>query len=303
MGQGKGPMRTAELATILRDRLLAAGLGTALNEEKSQFLDLSDGFFAEIVLNDGSKLAVTDQIVRDVKEQLNERGVELESVVRAVWSVKNIRFIGPARGVSGGLKAALEFEAVLESGGRDCSVSVEVTLAALNKVREKFALSERVGSPAWVSEGDVHEETLKKLVREFLDFQLSSGGTSHWDPILFPRLELKEAAVSYLVPDSRGFTQLRAAIDDFLGDYAIEYSLRDLELRNVRIRDFEGVLPVLSSHFGGAFKRGDQFATSAVTLYQGLGSVERERLKQHYLQKVEQIPSNLRQKYNRIFLD
>jgi len=180
---------------------------------------------------------------------------------------------------------------------------VEVTLAALNKLREKFALSERVGSPAWVREGDVHEETLKELVREFLDFQLSSGGTSYWDPIRFPKLELKEAAVSYLMPDSRGFKQLQAAIDDFLGDYAIEYSLRDLASQNVSIQDFERALPDLSSHLGGAFRPGEKLPTNALSLYQGLGSVERERLKQHYLQKVGQIPENLRQQYPRIFLD
>jgi hypothetical protein len=287
-------MRTAELETVLMDRLKSAGLVAVLNEEKSQFLDLSDGFFAEIVLNDGSKLAATDQIVRNVKEELKEKGVQLDSVVRAVWSVKGIQFIGPARGVSGGLKAALEFEAILESGSRECSVSVEVSLAALNKLREKFALSERVGSPAWVREGDVHEETLKKLVREFLDFQLSSGGTSYWDPIRFPKLELKETAVSYLMQDSKGFKQLQAAIDDFLGNYAMEYSLRDLASRNVRIRDFERVLPDLSSHFGGAYKRGDQFATSAVTLYQALGNLERKRLQQYYFQKVAEIPEQLK---------
>jgi len=287
-------MRTAELETVLMDRLKSAGLVAVLNEEKSQFLDLSDGFFAEIVLNDGSKLAATDQIVRNVKEELKEKGVQLDSVVRAVWSVKGIQFIGPARGVSGGLKAALEFEAILESGSRECSVSVEVSLAALNKLREKFALSERVGSPAWVREGDVHEETLKKLVREFLDFQLSSGGTSYWDTIRFPKLELKETAVSYLMQDSKGFKQLQAAIDDFLGNYAMEYSLRDLASRNVRIRDFERVLPDLSSHFGGAYKRGDQFATSAVTLYQALGNLERKRLQQYYFQKVAEIPEQLK---------
>ena len=94
--------------------------------------------------------------------------------------------------------------------------------------------------------------------------------------------------------DSKGFKQLQAAIDDFLGNYAMEYSLRDLASRNVRIRDFERVLPDLSSHFGGAYKRGDQFATSAVTLYQALGNLERKRLQQYYFQKVAEIPEQLK---------
>src|SRR5213594_2695998 len=124
-------MRTAELESVLRDKLRSAGLVADLDEEKSQFLDMWDGFFAEIVLNDGSKLTAAEQIIRSVKEELKERGVEVDAVVRAVWKVKEIRFIGSARGVSGGLRAALEFEGVLESGSRTCGVSVEVTLAAL----------------------------------------------------------------------------------------------------------------------------------------------------------------------------
>jgi hypothetical protein len=295
-------MRTAELETVFRDKLEQAGLVAALNEEKSQFLDLPDGFFAEIVLNDGSKLPGAERIVRSVKEQLEERGVRVDSIVRAVWRVKEIGYIGHARGVSGGLKAALEFEAILESGSRQCRVSIELTLAALNRLREKLALAEKVGFPGWDSNGDVDEDTLRKVVAEFLDFQLSNGGASYWDPIRFPKLELKEAAVSYLVQDSKGFKQLQAAIDDFLGNYAVEYSLRDLaSQQNVRIWDFERILPHLSSHFGGAYKRGEQFATSAVTLYQGLGNLERKRLRQYYFKKVEEIPEELKRRHPALF--
>ena len=43
--------------------------------------------------------------------------------------------------------------------------------------------------------------------------------------------------------------------------------------------------------------------TNALSLYQGLGSVERECLNQHYLQKIRHIPQNPRQKYPKIILD
>ena len=81
-------MKTAELEIALRDKLEQAGILAVLNEEKSQFLDLSDTFFAEIVLNDGSKLPAAERIVRTVKEQLEEKGVRVDSVVRALWHVK-----------------------------------------------------------------------------------------------------------------------------------------------------------------------------------------------------------------------
>lgn len=294
-------MRTVELEAILRDKLKAAGLDSGLDQEKSQFLDMSDGFFAEIVLNDGSKLAAAEQIIRIAKEELKERGVEVDAIVRAVWKVKDISFIGPARSVSGGLRAALEFEAALESGTRTCRVSLEVTLAALNKLREMFALADKVGFPGWAKAGDVEEETLRKVVGEFLGLQLSSGGTSYWDPIRFPKVELNEAAVSYLLPDSKAFRKLCAAIDDFLGDHAIEYSLRDVASRRDSIFKFESVLPDLSNHLGGAFRPGEQLSTNAWTLFQELGELERKRLEQYYLRKVEGIPESLKQKYPGIF--
>jgi hypothetical protein len=294
-------MRTAELETVFRGKLEEAGLAAALNEEKSQFLGLAEGFFAEIVLDDGSKLTVAERIVRSIKEELEERGVSVDSIVRAVWRVKEVSFIGTARGLSGGLKAALEFEITLESGSRQCRVSVELTLAALNTLREKLALAEKVGLPGWARDGDVDEDTLKKIVAEYLAFQLSTGGASYWDPIRFPKLELKESAVSYLMPDSKAFKQLQAAINDFLGDYAIDYSLQELASRDVPIRDFERILPDLSSHLGGAFRPGEHLPTNAFTLFQALGDVERKRLRQYYSKKVDEIPDELKRKYPTIF--
>lgn len=294
-------MRTAELETAFREGLEQAGLVAALNEEKSQFLGFSDGFLAEIVLNDGSKLPGAERIVRRVKEEFEERGVQVDLIVRAVWRVKEINFIGPARALSGGLKAALEFDVILESGGRQCNVTVEVNLAALNALREKLALPEKVGFPGWDRNGDVDEETLRKAVAEYLGFRLSAGGTSYWDPILFPRIELEDATVSYLIPDSKAFRQLQAAIDRFFRASEMEDSLRTLNSQGVMARDFHRVLPELSNYLGGSFGPGESLATNASTLFQSLGEVERKRLEQHYLQKLSEIPEELKLKYAEIF--
>jgi hypothetical protein len=296
-------MKTAELETAFRDKFEQAGILAALNEEKSQFLDLSDSFFAEIVLNDGSKLAGAERIVRSVQEQLGEKGVRVDSIVRAVWRVKEIDFVGPARAVSGGLKAALEFEATLESGSRQCKVTIELTLAALNKLREKLALHERVGFPGWARDGDVDEDRLKRVVAEFLDLKLANGGESYWNPILSPKLELNEWTVSYLIPDTKAFQQLVAATNHFLGDSAIEDSLFELNSRPVKVKvhDFQRVLPELSDHLGGAFRPGEDLQTNALTLFQALGDVERERLRQYYSRKVEEIPEELKRKYPALF--
>jgi hypothetical protein len=295
-------MRTAELETVFRDKLEQAGLVAAVDEEKSQFLDLSDGLFAEIVLNDASKLAGAERIVRSVKEELEERGVPVDSIiVRAVWKVKGIEFIRSARSVSGGLKAALEFEAILESGSRQCRVSVELTLAALNRLREKLALEDKVGFPGWAKDGDVDEDTLRKVVAEFLDFQLTSGGASYWDPLHFPKLELNESVISYLVPDTKAFLQLLAATNRFLGNAVVEDSLRSLSSQGIKVQEFKNVLPCLSNYLGGSFGPGEALATNALTLFQALGDVERKRLEHYYSQKVGEIPEELKLKYAAIF--
>jgi hypothetical protein len=294
-------MMTAELETILRDKLDAAGLVPFLNQDKSQFLDMSESFFAEIVLNDGSKLAAAEQVVRGVREELRDRGIGVDTIVRAIWTVREVRYVGPARGASGGLKAASEFEVALRSGNRECLVAVEVSLSALNMIRQKLALPGMVGVPGWHKEGDVDEETLKKVVKDFVSFQLASGGESYWDPIRFPKLELNEAAASYLLPDSKAFLQLRAAIDHMLSEVAIQVLLADLASRKEHIYELHCVLPDLSNHLGGSFQRGEILATNATTLYQSLGEFERKRLGQYYKRKVDEIPENLRQGFSEVF--
>jgi hypothetical protein len=295
-------MKTAELETILWDKLKSAGLEPVLDEEKSQFLDTSDGFFAEIVLNDGSKLAAAKRIVRTVKEELKEAGIQIDSIVRAVWRVKEVNFIGPARGVSGSLKAALEFEAILESGSRECPVSVEVTLGALNTLREKLALFEKVGFAKWTQDGDADADTLRKVVKEFVALQLSFGGTSAWDPVLFPKLQVTEQAIVYLLPDSETYVRLKVAIDDFFDPRTIRLRLRTAERDKVKIGDFDRILPELSEVLsGGAYQGGQNLWRDAGSLYKSLGEVERRRLEHYYHSKVDQISQALRQEFPGVF--
>jgi hypothetical protein len=295
-------MRTAELETILWDKLKSAGLESVLNEEKSQFLDTSDGFFAEIVLNDGSKLAAAKRIIRTVRQELKGAGVKLDSIVRAIWRVKEINLIGPARSVSGGLKSALEFEAVLESGSRECPVSVEVTLGALNTLREKLALFDNVGSPRWTRDGDADADTLRKVVKEFVALQLSFGGTSAWDPLLFPKLQVTEQAIAYLLPDSETYGRLKVAIDDFFDPRTIRLRLRAAERDSAKIGDFDRFLPELSEVLsGGAYQGGQNLWRDAESFYKSLGEVERRRLEHYYQSKVDRISQALRQEFPAVF--
>jgi hypothetical protein len=84
----------------------AAGLAAYLNEQQSQFLEFPDGLFAELVLNDGSKLVEVERIAREVREALRKQGVEVEMVVRSLWLVIDVRHAGKTLSLDGGFRDA-----------------------------------------------------------------------------------------------------------------------------------------------------------------------------------------------------
>lgn len=182
-------MTSTELERRIREQLQAAGLLQALDEHRSQFLEFPDGFFVEIVLNDGSKLADTERIVREVRESLKNGEGDVDAIVRSIWAVENIGDPHPAVSISGGIKTAWNFPATLVSGGRRTEVEVEVTMSAIDAIKHQVKeAAEKVDEKA----------VMKEIVKEFLKLQLSFGGESYWDPIRTPKQELNDAALLYL---------------------------------------------------------------------------------------------------------
>jgi len=184
-------MTSTELEKLVRDELAKAGLWESVDQRKSQFLEFPDGLFAEIVVGDGSKLENAERILQGVREALRARGVELDAIVRATWSVERIDDPVPARGLSGGIRAAWAFPVTLASGGATTQVEVDVTYTAILEIRNKLV----DGSEKAPDE----KEVMREVVREFLKLELSLGGQSYWDPIRYPQQELSEAALSYLL--------------------------------------------------------------------------------------------------------
>ena len=176
-------MTTRELAKLIIDNLGAADLLPYVVREKQQLHETPEGFLVEIVLRDGSKLEEAENVVEKVRHEVESRGEHLISIVRALWSVKKVEEVGPARDSSGGIKCAVDFNAILQSGKREVVVTVEVTEPALQELRR------RVG-------GDGH---FLKKVKDFLEFQLSIGGAGYWDPVRYPQRVLNEAAALYLL--------------------------------------------------------------------------------------------------------
>lgn len=190
-------MTAVELQSRLQEKFNSTGVGPFINQDFSQVLDFPEGFFAEVVLNDASKLHDAERSLAELSESLEQTGVQLDSVVRALWTVREVQSVGPARTVAGTPKAALAFKAVLQSGARQHEVYVQVTFDALDRLREELGIKNR---------GEVDEDTLSNVVREFLTLQLSNGGTSYWDPIRFPNQALTPAAMSYLLTIERGLS-------------------------------------------------------------------------------------------------
>ena len=184
-------MTSTDIEKIIRDELTKAGLWELVDRHKSQFLEFPDGFFAEIVLSEGSKLEDAEGILGSLRESLKKKGVELDVIVRASWIVESIGGLHPQIDISGGIKLASIFPVTLVSGGATTKVEVAMTPPVVKGIRNKLLNS---------STKSLDEITvMKEVVREFLRMELALGGESYWDPIQHPRRELNEAALDYLL--------------------------------------------------------------------------------------------------------
>ncbi len=178
-------MTESELTKSLKEAFEEAGLSRYVLRDRSQLFEDPDdprGFFVEIVLSDGSKLDKAKKLIELIRRDMEAHGSHLDSIVRAIWSVKKVEYVGPSRGESGGIRSADDFSGILESGERTVEVTVEVTGPALGRLKEKL--------------GDDH---VREAVADFIRLQLSWGGAGYWDPVGYPRQVLNEAAVAYLL--------------------------------------------------------------------------------------------------------
>ena len=199
-------MTSYELGNLIKDRLRAAGLAQYLDEAREQYLEFPDGFFAEVVLKDGSKLSEAQRIVKSIEEELRKQGIELDAIVRAIWEVDGVEKAGMASDLVNALRqqggavaaagsaGAQRLIATLRSGERECRVTVDVTAGALGTVIAAFNKNQG----ALREYGADRDQALIRIVAEFVRLELSSGGRSYWDPILRPELTLNENALEYL---------------------------------------------------------------------------------------------------------
>lgn len=180
-------MTEKEVALFFKKSLSDASLLQFLSSDRSQFLEV-DGFFVEIVINDGSAIGDARRVSEVAAQELRQRGVKLDLVVRALWFVEDIEHVGIAPNDSGGHKAAVRFRALLVSGAARHTINIDVTRTALETIQ--CVLGERLPS------SNVERNRLVgNVAAKFLSEQLERGGTNYWDPVGFPHQELNAVAL------------------------------------------------------------------------------------------------------------
>ena len=295
----------AEIEELLDRRLREAGLSKFVNKDLSQFLDLQDELFVEVVVNDGTALDDVEKIVRSTAQELKAQGIKLDSVVRALWEVVDVSYVGPSRSADGGLRAAYEFHVTLQSGNRLHRVIVDVFWGALEFLQQKLGLQRFVArTESVLQKGHLNDEMVAKTVRSFVQHQLSMGGTSYWDPVLYPRLDMNDAAMLFLLGQSTSFNELRQAVSDAFEPSVVDSFLASLAVSAVRIQDFNTVLPELSNMLGRAYRRGATFSTSASELFNKMDRTEQELLKKYFYGRVELLKTEapeLTRRFSKVF--
>jgi hypothetical protein len=182
-----------ELQRFLEERLSSAGLFPNATRGSGRVMDTPDGFFVEVTLHDASKVSLTEDIMLEQVSALKKYGISLTHIVRALWTVSHVHFMGVAKNLSGELINLLRFKAELRSGEARSEVEVRVDPRALDRLLKRLGMG---SNHVRHSNNGTQPRTITKVIEELLAVDLSFGGSGHWDPVRFPRWELGETAMA-----------------------------------------------------------------------------------------------------------
>jgi hypothetical protein len=293
-----------QIETTIEQRLKDAGMYSALNKGLTQFLSFPEGFFAEIVLNDASHIQEIEQILRSYNEELQAKGIALDAVVRAVWKISNVQYVGPARAPDGSILSSIEFKATLVAGEKECTVTVRVPMTALDELRRKLGNRNdllQASSKKAESTDAIDSDVVAIVVRAFLEAQLAPGGTGYWDPIRHPVQELNEGAMLFLLGQSATFEELLDAVGSAFEPPVLATFLEDLSTTGIRIKHFDQVLPEFSNLLGGPYTRDQVFSTSASDMFSRLRPTEQQLIRRYFEKKVESLDPTIKKQFSKVF--
>ena len=98
------------------------------------------------------------------------------------------------------------------------------------------------------------------------------------------------------IEKEREFQRLRSAVDRVFTGPAAEKFLGALKSRKILIRDFERVVSA-----GLIEKHDPALGEPAKALYEALPVTDQAQLREFYLERLEKVPSELREKYSSIY--
>jgi hypothetical protein len=273
------------------DALKTAGVSSLVNQQLSQFLDVGDFVFVEVVLDDASLQEAAEKAVKEFVDKQTRLGQRIDYIVRSRWNILSVDR-SELISVGGVMKAAIPFVARLESGRKIIEVPVWVTFAA------RLFLESRPLVPGLSEIG-----LMTAAVKEYLQEQLRLGGTSYWDPSKYPVADLNEAAMLFLARYGPEFYQLKWAIDDYFETVDDENQLKSLVSRRLNLFDFEHGLSEVSSQLGGAIDHSHSTPTSARELFKKLDERERDSLQSYYRRKAARLAVKRRAEFPSLFVD
>jgi hypothetical protein len=101
------------------------------------------------------------------------------------------------------------------------------------------------------------------------------------------------------VEKEKEFAELRGAIEKVFAPGQVEKFLAALKSKGVRIRDLETVLAKEVLENAAPELKGFR----AQALYESLTVPDKGQMREFYLEQVEQVPSELRHKFHRVYRD
>jgi hypothetical protein len=282
----------------LKRRLESSGLWRELIPERTNLPNFEpfDELFVELVFRDASKLPAAQFLMSQFREELRESGARFDYIVRAMWRVKHVEYAARAVLSSGQFLDGIAFRCTLVSGSRETAVQLILTSSGCDYFWKNIL--KRSGDFTWSDLSDDEKQKLHMYVKEFIILQLSLGGMSYWDPLLFPFQTLNDAGLAYLIGRSAAYRAMRAAIDDTLEvrpqNLLLQEFLISLSDLRTKIRNIDVALHHLPPEaFGGAYQPGDEFVTSASQIFPQLSRAESDLIRNHFLEKAEKLELTL----------
>jgi hypothetical protein len=173
-------MTAVDVESKFEQKIRQAGLLPFFSADESHFLDLEGDLFVEIVARDSTKLPEFGRIAEEVKAE----NPSVNAVVRAHWEVEEIGDPVQATNLETGTPWFGElYQVTLKSGRGTARIWVEVTTLASRLLRGR----------------GFDSDAIRRVIHDFVSKQLKIGGSSYWDPIRSPQLEISGDAAEHIV--------------------------------------------------------------------------------------------------------